>query len=283
MVSICQCPVAISPSKAQQNVERPPRGGLSFCLHKCFGTATSSNVVGPRSNSFSSTQTQIMLSEAIASPHRRVSLIFLVSQKDSVPIRNVRFFGRYWGYSRHGLLQRICLLMTQSGHGPFSMLGQTATMPWSRALEVSMRRREFITLVGGAAAWPMVARAQQNERVRRIGVLVASPADDAEWQARLAAFNEGLTQLGWIEGRNVRVDTRWATTNADDLRKHAAELAATTPDVLFAASGTSSVAPLLQATRTVPIVFAIVVDPVGARFCRELGATGRQRDRIYNV
>ena len=137
-----------------------------------------------------------------------------------------------------------------------------------------MRRREFITLVGGAAAWPMVARAQQNERVRRIGVLVASPANDAEWQARLAAFNEGLAQLGWIEGRNVRVDTRWATTNADDLRKHAAELAGLKPDVLVAASGTSSVAPLLQATRTVPIVFAIVVDPVGAGFVASLARPG---------
>ena len=137
-----------------------------------------------------------------------------------------------------------------------------------------MRRREFITLVGGAAAWPMVARAQQNERVRRIGVLVASPVDDAEWQARLAAFNEGLAQLGWIEGRNVRVDTRWATTNADDLRKQAAELVATTPDVLVAASGTTSVAPLLQATRTVPIVFAIVVDPVGAGFVASLARPG---------
>ena len=137
-----------------------------------------------------------------------------------------------------------------------------------------MRRREFITLVGGAAAWPMVARAQQNERVRRIGVLVASSADDAEWQARLEAFNEGLTQLGWIEGRNVRVDTRWATTNADDLRKQAAELVATTPDVLVAASGTTSIAPLLQATRTVPIVFAIVVDPVGAGFVASLARPG---------
>jgi putative tryptophan/tyrosine transport system substrate-binding protein len=137
-----------------------------------------------------------------------------------------------------------------------------------------MRRREFITLVGGAAAWPMVARAQQNERVRRIGVLVASPADDAEWQTRLATFNEGLAQLGWIEGRNVRVDTRWATTNADDLRKQAAELVATTPDVLVAASGTTSIAPLLQATRTVPIVFAIVVDPVGAGFVASLARPG---------
>src|SRR4029079_2724464 len=137
-----------------------------------------------------------------------------------------------------------------------------------------MRRREVITLIGGAAAWPMVARAQQNERVRRIGVLVASPVDDAEWQARLAAFNEGLAQLVWIEGRNVRVETRWATTNADDVRKHAAELAATTPDVLVAASGTTSVAPLVQATRTVPIVFAIVVDPVGAGFVASLARPG---------
>jgi putative ABC transport system substrate-binding protein len=137
-----------------------------------------------------------------------------------------------------------------------------------------MRRREFITLVGGAAAWPMVARAQQNERVRRIGVLVASAADDAEWQARVAAFKEGLAQLGWTEGRNVRIDTRWATTNADDLRKHAAELAASTPDVLVGASGTTTVAALLQATRTVPIVFAIVVDPVGAGFVASLARPG---------
>ena len=137
-----------------------------------------------------------------------------------------------------------------------------------------MRRREFITLVGGAAAWPMVARAQQNERVRRIGVLVASSADDAEFQARVAAFNEGLAQLGWTEGRNVRIDTRWATTNADELRKHAAELAAPTPDVLVGASGTTTVAALLQATRTVPIVFAIVVDPVGAGFVASLARPG---------
>ena len=94
-----------------------------------------------------------------------------------------------------------------------------------------MKRREFITLLGGTAFWPLAAGAQQDERVRRIGVLVASPADDAESQARVAAFKEGLAQLGWTEGRNVRIDTRWATTNADDLRKHAAELAASRPDV----------------------------------------------------
>ena len=110
--------------------------------------------------------------------------------------------------------------------------------------------------------------------MRRIGVLVASPADDAESQARVAAFKEGLAQLGWTEGRNVRIDTRWATTNADDLRKHAAELAASTPDVLVGASGTTTVAALLQATRTVPIVFAIVVDPVGAGFVASLARPG---------
>jgi putative ABC transport system substrate-binding protein len=138
-----------------------------------------------------------------------------------------------------------------------------------------MRRRDFIRGLGGAAAtWPLAVRAQQDERVRRIGVLVASPADDAESQARVAAFKEGLAQLGWTEGRNVRIDTRWATTNADDLRKHAAELAASTPDVLVGASGTTTVAALLQATRTVPIVFAIVVDPVGAGFVASLARPG---------
>jgi predicted GTPase len=117
----------------------------------------------------------------------------------------------------------------------------------------------------------MVARAQQNERVRRIGVLVASPVDDAEWQARLAAFNEGLAQLGWIEGRNVRVDTRWATTNADDLRKHAAELAATKRSAI--AAGDPHCADRVRDCRR----------SGRRRFCRELGAAGRQRDRVYNV
>jgi putative ABC transport system substrate-binding protein len=110
--------------------------------------------------------------------------------------------------------------------------------------------------------------------VRRIGVLVASAADDSENQARMAAFLQGLVQLGWIDGRNVRIDIRWATTNADDLRRHAAELAALAPDVLVAASGTSTVAPLLQATRTIPIVFVVVVDPVGAGFVASLARPG---------
>jgi putative ABC transport system substrate-binding protein len=138
-----------------------------------------------------------------------------------------------------------------------------------------MRRREFITLLGGAAvAWPLAARAQQPDRGRRIGVLMASAADDSENQARMAAFLQGLAQLGWTDGRNIRIDTRWATTNADDLRRHATELAALAPDVLVAASGTTTVAPLLQATRTVPIVFVVVVDPVGAGFVASLARPG---------
>src|SRR6266536_5608544 len=127
---------------------------------------------------------------------------------------------------------------------------------------LDIKRRELITLLGGAAAaWPLAARAQQPDRMRRVGVLMYLAADDAEGQARLAAFAQALKQLGWSDGRNLRIDTRWA--NADDIRKHAAELAALAPDVLLAATGTATVAPLLQATRTLPIVFLTVIDPVG--------------------
>jgi ABC-type uncharacterized transport system substrate-binding protein len=136
-----------------------------------------------------------------------------------------------------------------------------------------MERREFITLLGGAAvAWPVAARAQQGEPMRRIGVLMSLGADDAEGQARLAAFSQALKQLGWSEGRNLRIDTRWTT--ADDIRKHAAELVALAPDVLVAGGGTATVAPLLQATRTVPIVFTVVIDPVGAGFVASLAHPG---------
>jgi putative ABC transport system substrate-binding protein len=138
-----------------------------------------------------------------------------------------------------------------------------------------MRRRDFITLLGGAAvAGPLAARAQQPGRVGRIGVLLAAAADDLEYQARMAAFLQGLAQLGWTDGRNVRIDTRWATTNPDDLRRHAAELAALAPDIIVAGSGSSTVAPLLQATRTLPIVFVIVIDPVGAGFVESLARPG---------
>jgi putative ABC transport system substrate-binding protein len=138
-----------------------------------------------------------------------------------------------------------------------------------------VKRREFMMLLGGAAVtWPLAARAQSGERMRRIGVLLASAADDSEYQARMAAFRQGLGQLGWTDGGTVRIDTRWATTNADDLRRHAAELAALAPDVLIAATGTATAAPLLQATRTVPIVFVVVVDPVGAGFVASLARPG---------
>ncbi len=138
-----------------------------------------------------------------------------------------------------------------------------------------MRRREFLGALGSAAVtWPLAARAQQGEWVRSIGVLMASTADDPESQARIAAFTQALKQLGWTDGRNLRIDTRWATSNADDLRRHATELAALAPDVILAAAGTATVAPLLQATRTVPIVFVVVIDPVGAGFVASLARPG---------
>jgi putative tryptophan/tyrosine transport system substrate-binding protein len=137
-----------------------------------------------------------------------------------------------------------------------------------------MKRREFITLVGGAtAALPLAARAQQPERMRRIGVLMNLAADDAEGQARIAAFLQGLQQLSWIDGGNVRVDTRWAAGKADDARKYAAELVALAPDVILAA-GSAMAGPLLQATTTVPIVFVYTPDPVGAGFVDSLARPG---------
>jgi putative ABC transport system substrate-binding protein len=136
-----------------------------------------------------------------------------------------------------------------------------------------MRRREFIMLLGGAAAWPFAARAQQGERMRRIGVLMPSAADDAEYQARMTAFLQGLAQLGWLDGRNVRIDTRWAVADADRIRKYAAELVALAPDVILA-PGSATTGPLMQATRTIPIVFATIPDPVGAGFVESLARPG---------
>jgi putative ABC transport system substrate-binding protein len=136
-----------------------------------------------------------------------------------------------------------------------------------------MRRREFTTLLGGAAAWPLAAGAQQAERVRRIGVLLPVVADDPEFQARVGAFQQALALLGWTIGRNMRIDTRWATPNATEIRRHAAELAALAPDVIVA-NATPTMGPLLEATRTVPIVFTVVVDPVGAGFVDSLARPG---------
>ena len=121
--------------------------------------------------------------------------------------------------------------------------------------------------------WPLAARAQQGERMRRIGVLLAATADDPEFQARVGAFLQGLQQSGWTIGRNVRIDTRWATTDAVEIRRHAAELAALAPDVILTA-GASTLGSLLQMTRTVPIVFAFVGDPVGAGFVDSLARPG---------
>jgi putative ABC transport system substrate-binding protein len=137
-----------------------------------------------------------------------------------------------------------------------------------------VKRREFITLLGGGAvAWPMAARAQQPERVWRIGILLPAAADHSEYQARVGVFLQGLAQLGWTIGRNVRIDTRWATTNHAELRRHAEELVALAPDVILA-PGASALGPLLQATRTVPIVFPFVIDPVGAGFVDSLARPG---------
>jgi putative ABC transport system substrate-binding protein len=127
--------------------------------------------------------------------------------------------------------------------------------------------------LGATAALPFPARAQQPERMRRIGVLVGAGADGVEAQARQAVFQQGLQQLGWADGRNVRIDTRWGAANADDIRKYAAELVALAPDVILAA-GNAPVERLLQATRTVPIVFVIVLDPVGSGFVDSLSQPG---------
>ena len=137
-----------------------------------------------------------------------------------------------------------------------------------------MTRREFISLLGGAAvAWPVAARAQQPERMRRVGVLMPAAADDAAFQAWVGAFLQGLALLGWTIGRNVRVETRWATSNAGEIRRHAAELVALAPDVILA-HGALTVLPLLQATRTVPIVFPVFGDPVGGGLVDSLARPG---------
>jgi putative ABC transport system substrate-binding protein len=137
-----------------------------------------------------------------------------------------------------------------------------------------IRRREFIALLGGAAAaLPLAAWAQQGDRVRRIGVLLPAVADDAVFQTRVGAFLQALALLGWTIGRNVRIDTRWAGVNAADIRRHAAELAALPPDVILA-HGASTVGPLLQVTRTVPIVFPTASDPVGAGLVDSLARPG---------
>jgi putative ABC transport system substrate-binding protein len=138
-----------------------------------------------------------------------------------------------------------------------------------------MKRRQFITLVGGAAAaWPLAARAQQGDRVRRIGVITGGDTpDDPDMQGRMAAFLDVLRQLGWSDDRNLRIDYRWPVGDADRIRRYAAELVELAPDVILT-TGTATMAPLLQATRTIPIVFVSVADPVGAGFVDSLARPG---------
>lgn len=137
-----------------------------------------------------------------------------------------------------------------------------------------MKRREFITLLGGAAvAWPLAAHAQQPERVRRIGVLMGLAENDPEGQARIAAFRQGLEQLRWTDGRNARIDYRWAAGEGNRAVTYAAELVALSPDVIFAGA-VSALAPLQSATKTIPIVFAQVSDPVGGGFVVSLARPG---------
>src|SRR5215470_15399112 len=136
-----------------------------------------------------------------------------------------------------------------------------------------MKRREFITLLGGAAAWPIAARAQQREHTRRIGVLMSASADDPDALAWISAFAQGLQERGWIIGSNVRIEYRWGAGDLDRFRKYAAELVALSPDVIVATAG-SIVSALQQMSRTVPIVFVTTVDPVGGGFVESLARPG---------
>ncbi|MGC2823702.1 MAG: ABC transporter substrate-binding protein, partial [Pseudolabrys sp.] len=136
-----------------------------------------------------------------------------------------------------------------------------------------MRRREFISLVGGAAAWPLTARAQQGERMQRIGVLMAFAEDDPEGQARVAVFVQTLQSLGWTTGRNVQIDIRWGVADAASARRYAAEMVALAPDVILAGASAATAA-LQEATRTLPVVFVNVTDPVGAGYVASLARPG---------
>src|SRR5262245_10888101 len=137
-----------------------------------------------------------------------------------------------------------------------------------------MHRRDFIkVVVGSAAGWPLAARAQQSERVRRVGALFPFSENDPQSTARVATLRQGLQQLGWTDGHNMRIEARWFAGNPDDNRRNAVELVALAPDVILA-SGSATLAPLLQATRSIPIVFAVVPDPVGAGFVDSLARPG---------
>src|SRR5262245_34199077 len=145
-------------------------------------------------------------------------------------------------------------------------------MPCPEFRGTTMRRREFIALLSGAAAWPPAVLAQP-ERPRNIVMLVSTEAEDPDTQARVTAFLQGLQQLGWTDGRNVRINTRWNASNPERIRKYLTELAGLSPDIIVA-TGAATLGPLLQATRTVPIVFVVVPDPVGSGFVESLSRPG---------
>jgi putative tryptophan/tyrosine transport system substrate-binding protein len=136
-----------------------------------------------------------------------------------------------------------------------------------------MRRRDFIRVMGGIGAWPLAARAQQHERMRRIGVLMHLAADDPEGQSRLAAFLQGLQETGWAVGRNITIDVRWAAANVEAMRRFAKEMVALQPDLIFSSS-TPATAAMVQATRTIPVIFVLVADPVGAGYVASLPRPG---------
>ena len=145
-----------------------------------------------------------------------------------------------------------------------------------------MRRRDLIKgVAGSAAAWPFAVRAQQRERMRRVGVFLPFPADDAEGQERVTAFAKALQQAGWTLGQNLRLDYRWGNSTSETIRKYAAELASLAPDVILPSSGVS-VEALLQVTRTIPIVFAAVADPVGAGYVEAWRSRGATRPDLLH-
>jgi putative tryptophan/tyrosine transport system substrate-binding protein len=145
-----------------------------------------------------------------------------------------------------------------------------------------MRRRDMIALLGGAAAWPVAARAQQPERMRRIGILMGWSESDPEFQARIGALLQGLAQLGWVDSRNVRIDVRWTNGDANRARAFAKELVALQPDVIFAGA-TPATAALQRETSTIPIVFSSVADPVGSGFVASLARPGGNITGFINI
>jgi putative ABC transport system substrate-binding protein len=136
-----------------------------------------------------------------------------------------------------------------------------------------LKRRKFISLLGGAAAWPVAVRAQQSERMRRLGILMVGAESDPQYQADVAVFREGLQKLGWVDGQNIRIEVRWAGFDAETMRRYAKELIALQPDLILS-NDTPTTATLLQQTRSVPIVFATVADPVGSGFVASFARPG---------